>query len=233
MTISFDKPMKPAEFAEKQLLSAILDGVFKPGDTLPGERALARDLGVTRPTLREILQRLAREGWVTIAHGKPTRINDYLSQGGLGVLTSLARHGRHLSGEVVAGLLEVRTALMPGAAQKAAESVPGAILDLLAQTPETDAPAMARYDWDLQMLLVQSAGNPILKMIFNDFTPLYQVLGEAYFKQPKAIEASLLFYKELAAATRAGDTKAVYDVVRSAMEQAQTLWQEMACSEPN
>ena len=78
-------PMKPAEYAEHQILEAILDKSYGPGDALPGERALAQSLGVTRPTLRETLQRLAKEGWVTIAHGKPTRVNDYLAQGGLGI----------------------------------------------------------------------------------------------------------------------------------------------------
>ncbi|MCP4722010.1 MAG: GntR family transcriptional regulator, partial [Desulfobacteraceae bacterium] len=67
------KPLKPAEFAEKQLLETILDGIYQPGDTLPAERVLAQSLGVTRPTLRETLQRLSKEGWVTIAQGKPTR----------------------------------------------------------------------------------------------------------------------------------------------------------------
>lgn len=67
------KLLKPAEFAENQLLEAILDNTYGPGDVLPAERILARFLGVTRPTLRETLQRLSKEGWVTIAHGKPTR----------------------------------------------------------------------------------------------------------------------------------------------------------------
>ncbi|VEI44878.1 fatty acid metabolism regulator [Actinobacillus equuli] len=31
---------------------------------------------MTRTTLREVLQRLARDGWLHIQHGKPTRVND-------------------------------------------------------------------------------------------------------------------------------------------------------------
>ena len=38
---------------------------------LPSERDLADKIGVTRTTLREVLQRLARDGWLTIQHGKP------------------------------------------------------------------------------------------------------------------------------------------------------------------
>jgi GntR family transcriptional regulator, negative regulator for fad regulon and positive regulator of fabA len=51
---------------------------------------------VTRPTLRETLQRLERDGWVEIHQGKPTRVRDYWKEGSLGVLNTLARHPDHL-----------------------------------------------------------------------------------------------------------------------------------------
>jgi len=54
------KPIKPAAFAERQLIGAILDGSYPAGDALPGERALSQALGVTRPSICETLQRLAR-----------------------------------------------------------------------------------------------------------------------------------------------------------------------------
>ena len=69
-------PVRPNERAEQWLVTAILDGDLPPGSTLPAERTLATQLGVTRPTLREAIQRLARDGWLTIAHGKPTVVND-------------------------------------------------------------------------------------------------------------------------------------------------------------
>ena len=70
-------PQRPNDYAEQSLVTAILEGTFAPGDTLPGERALAAELGITRPTLREALQRLARDGWLTIHQGKPTVVNDF------------------------------------------------------------------------------------------------------------------------------------------------------------
>ena len=45
------KMMKPAEQAEHLLITAILNGELAPGTVLPGERKLAEDLGITRPTL--------------------------------------------------------------------------------------------------------------------------------------------------------------------------------------
>ena len=59
-------------------------------------------IGVTRTTLREVLQRLARDGWLTIQHGKPTRVNDYMNTSGLSILDTLVT----LEGEDVHGVIE-------------------------------------------------------------------------------------------------------------------------------
>jgi len=48
----------------------IADGVVKPGDQLPSERALQELLGISRFTLREALARLSALGIVEITHGK-------------------------------------------------------------------------------------------------------------------------------------------------------------------
>lgn len=44
--------------------AAILDGRLRPGQALPGTRALAESLGVTRNTVVAALQRLEEEGWL-------------------------------------------------------------------------------------------------------------------------------------------------------------------------
>jgi len=48
----------------------IAEGVLKPGEQLPSERALQELLGVSRFTLREALARLSALGIVEITHGK-------------------------------------------------------------------------------------------------------------------------------------------------------------------
>lgn len=222
------KPVKPAEFAENQLLEAILDGRYRPGEVLPAERLLAQSLGVTRPTLRETLQRLSKEGWVTIAHGKPTRVNDYLAAGGLGILNTLSRFNTHLSPEMTGYLLEARTLIFPGVAQRAAEKDPAAILAYLDSgvCPDMDARCFATHDWGLQMLMVEITENPVLKMMFNDFSPVYHRLGQLYFINQTARKMSLEYYGELRA--ELGDKKAsIQRLVERTMARAQQFWKEI------
>lgn len=71
------KAQSPAGFAEEYIIESIWNNRFPHGTILPAERELSELIGVTRTTLREVLQRLARDGWLTIQHGKPTKVNNF------------------------------------------------------------------------------------------------------------------------------------------------------------
>lgn len=223
------KLLKPAEFAEKQLLEAILESRYHPGDALPAERMLAEEIGVTRPTLRETLQRLAKEGWVTIRHGKPTIVNDFQQSGGLGMLNSLTRYGKHLSKDMVSHLLEVRTTLMPDIAQKAAERNPGTVRDYLESAPllEDIPTAFTQYDWGLHQCMVRATENPVYNMILNDFQPLYLVQGDRYFEIDGARGASRNFYQELLKAFNEPRIH-IKPLVETVMIKSQEIWKTIA-----
>jgi len=61
-----------------ELEKRILEGSLKPGDRLPPERALALDLGVSRPSLREAIQKLVSKGLLSTRHGGGTHVTDRL-----------------------------------------------------------------------------------------------------------------------------------------------------------
>jgi GntR family transcriptional repressor for pyruvate dehydrogenase complex len=56
----------------------ILEGALKPGDRLLPERQLAEQLGVSRPSLREAIQRLTARGLLTSRQGGGTYVTDKL-----------------------------------------------------------------------------------------------------------------------------------------------------------
>ena len=85
------KAQSPAGFAEEYIIESIWNNRFPAGSILPAERELSELIGVTRTTLREVLQRLARDGWLTIQHGKPTKVNNFWETSGLNILETLAR----------------------------------------------------------------------------------------------------------------------------------------------
>jgi GntR family transcriptional regulator len=56
----------------ERLARLISGGRWRPGERLPSEPKLARDLGVSRATLRDALRSLEEDGFVTRAHGAGT-----------------------------------------------------------------------------------------------------------------------------------------------------------------
>lgn len=221
-------PQRPTNYAEQTLVNAVLDGTFAPGTTLPGERDLAEQLGVTRPTLREAIQRLARDGWFTVRQGKPTLVNNFWQDGGLNVLSGIVQHGRHLPPNFITQLLEVRLHLAPAYTRTAVERAPDELLALLAeQNGLADTPAaFAHFDWRLHRLLTIASGNPIYTLILNGFTDFYEQMAQLYFATAEARSRSRAFYRALATAAAQHDSQQAEHITRVVMQESITFWQQ-------
>jgi GntR family transcriptional regulator len=48
----------------------LVEGVFRPGDSLPSVRRLAADLGIHFNTVAKAYGELAAEGWLEVSHGR-------------------------------------------------------------------------------------------------------------------------------------------------------------------
>ena len=231
--MDWNAPLKPAEAAENRLIDAILEGHFPIGSALPAERELASRMGVTRPTLREALQRLGRDGWIKIHHGKPTRVRDYWHEGNLGVLGAIARRSQNLPADFVPNLLDVRQLLAPAYAKLAVERQPDRLANQLErQTQLADTPeAFAIFDWELHHLLTVLSGNPIFTLILNGFQELYHPMACLYFQSPAARNSSRAFYTRLLEAAKAGDPGMAETTTRLVMLDSLTLWRQAVPAE--
>jgi GntR family negative regulator for fad regulon and positive regulator of fabA len=226
--LKLDTLLRPAQYIEKILITAILDGTYSCGTALPNERSLAEQMGVTRPTLRETLQRLAAEGWITIHHGKPTVVNDYWQEGGLRLLGTLSKYSDYLPNGFIIHLLEVRLTMLPSVAGQAARFQPEILLNYLAEARNLaeDAKAFSDFDWKLQMLMARNSQNPIFSLILNDFGQIFANAAMHYFNLNTARQASRKFYRELSRAIEKR-TDTVEDVVKKAMGQSISIWKEV------
>jgi GntR family transcriptional regulator, negative regulator for fad regulon and positive regulator of fabA len=225
---TWDSIQKPAEIAEQRLLDAILSGHFAINSNLPGERDLAAQVGVTRPTLREALQRLARDGWLDIQHGKPTRVRDYWLEGNMGVLSVLAQMPSQQTPDFVTHLLEVRALLAPAYTRQAIEASASEFAALLADYADLeDSPtAFAHADWDLQHRLTMRAANPIFRLLLNSFQNLYQIMGEHYFVTAESRKRSRAYYTELLNCAKRGAFLKAETLTREMMEESLALWKK-------
>jgi GntR family negative regulator for fad regulon and positive regulator of fabA len=224
--MSFSPPQKPAAYAESELLNAILDGTFPINSNLPNERDLADQLGVTRPTLREALQRLARDGWLDIQQGKSTRVRDYWQEGSLATLSALAASPHHQSPDFVAYLLEIRLLLAPTYTRQALEAASTQIAEFLqgADHLTRDPVAFASFDWQLHHILTSYAKNPIYQLLLNGFREIYAQMGRTYFSFEECRSGSQVFYQCLRECAESKDLDTAETLLRNTMQGSLDLW---------
>lgn len=189
----------PASFAEKYIVRSIWENKFPPGSILPAERELSELIGVTRTTLREVLQRLARDGWLKIQHGKPTRVNNFWETSGLNILETIADLNPEGFPVLVDQLLSARTNVSAIYFRGALRNSPDTAVEVLGQIHQLEdtAESFAEYDYLLHHTLAFSSGNPLYVLILNGFKGLYSRVGRYYFSSPEARQLALNFYKEL------------------------------------
>lgn len=72
------KQPKISDIITQELERLILEGTFKPGQKLPPERELAERFEVSRPSLREAIQKLAARGVLSSKHGGGTYVSEQL-----------------------------------------------------------------------------------------------------------------------------------------------------------
>src|SRR5512144_3301697 len=104
-----------------QVLTEVVDGGLAAGEALPSERRLAEVLGVSRPAVREALQRMAQARLVEVRHGGATTVRDFRRSAGLDLLPRLLVRNDELDVSVARSILEARLAIAPEVAALAAE----------------------------------------------------------------------------------------------------------------
>lgn len=193
-----------------QVLAEVVDGGIEAGAALPSERRLAEVLGVSRPAVREALQRMAQTRLLDVRHGGATTVRDFRRYGGLDLLPLLLVRGGRIDAAVARSILEARLAVGPGVAALAAERGGPALEALLAESVD----ALAATDdgveqqqhaltfWDH---VVDAADSIVFRLMFNSLRAAYEPALEALAPLMAAEVGQPGAYRLLAAAIGAGD----------------------------
>jgi GntR family transcriptional regulator, transcriptional repressor for pyruvate dehydrogenase complex len=160
------------------LLEAILGGRWAPGERLPGQRALASELGVTMTALREALKRLEQMGLVEVRHGAGMVVADVRERGTLDVLAPLLLRGGVVDRAVLADVLEARTLMLVELAGLAAERRTDAQAERLAELAggiarAADVAAAQEVDFAWVTELAHAADNLVFILILNAIREVY------------------------------------------------------------
>ena len=202
-----------------QVLGEVVDGGLEAGEALPSERRLAEVLGVSRPAVREALQRMAQTRLVEVRHGGATTVRDFRRYAGLDLLPRLLVRGGGLDATVARSILEARLVIGPGVAALAAERGGPALLAAL--TDAVDALAGTDDDVERQVhalaywdVVVDGADSLAFRLMFNSLRAAYEPALEALAPVMAEEVGQVGAYRVLTAAIGEGDP----DTARAAAE---------------
>ncbi|MEU4339662.1 FadR/GntR family transcriptional regulator [Nocardia sp. NPDC023852] len=215
----------------EQIAADVLSGELTPGTTLPGERQLAESLGVSRPAVREALQRLAAAGLVVVRQGDATTVLDYRRGAGLEVLPRLLVQAGELDPSVARSILEARLHNGPKVAELAARQAAvtgadevGALLNASAEAlaAEDDPIAQQRYAMEFWDHVVDAADSIVFRLMFNMLRAAYEPALAALAPIMSAEVGNVEAYRELAVAIVAGRPQKAATTARALLEPATT-----------
>jgi GntR family transcriptional regulator, negative regulator for fad regulon and positive regulator of fabA len=213
---------------EKQFITKILRGEYAINTPLLSERELAEAYNVGRPTIREVLQRLERDGWITIRPGMPATINDYWKKGNLMTIVKILMSYEDIPDAFIKYMLELRISLSPSYITDAANHQPLKVISLFTHMDELkgEAEAYAEFDWNLQRSLASMSPNPIYLLILNSFKDVYLKVGEKYFSHPQNRQVSRDYYEAVLDSLLNRDVVEVERLTKEVMKKSLELWKE-------
>lgn len=193
-----------------QLVAEVVTGDLEPGESLPSERRLAEVLGVSRPAVREALQRLGHAGLVDVRHGGATLVRDFRLHGGLDLLPRLLVGAGGLDLTVARSILEARLHVGPKIAELAATRTGAALEERLRTTvaalaAETDGVQRQRQALAFWEHVVEGADSITFRLMFNGMRAAYEPVIDALAVVMSAEVDRAEAYEALTDAIVAGD----------------------------
>lgn len=201
-----------------QLLGEVVDGSLAPGDALPSERRLAELLGVSRPAVREALQRMSATRLVEVRHGGTTTVRDFQRYVGLDLLPRMLVRDGELDPTVARSIIEARFAIAPTVARLAAQratrapaATRTALDQALAGLNAAEGPVGRQHAalafWDA---IVDLADSIVFRMMFNNLRLAYEPAIEPLAPLLDGEVSNLDGYRQIRDSVLAHDAEAAH-----------------------
>jgi GntR family transcriptional repressor for pyruvate dehydrogenase complex len=207
--------------AVEQIKRMISSGTLAPGQKLPAERVLADRLGVSRPTMREVMRALEAMGVVVPRHGSGTYVTDLTG----GLLARPLVFVLDVNRRALGDIFSVRVMLETGAAEAAArrmtaEQLGQLELHVAEMRGATDADTLLVPDLEFHRLVHEASGNEVLLALMDGLRTLTRESLLASAGLPDARQLAVAEHAAIVAALRERDPVAAAAAMRRHVEGA-------------
>jgi DNA-binding FadR family transcriptional regulator len=221
------------EEAADQIAEKVRTGELRTGDRLPGERSLAAQMEISRPTLREAVKVLVDAGVLEVRRGPG---------GGMYVATDvvptdLVRHSASLRLAEIAAVLEARRLLEPRVAQLAAERATDEDFEALERSIEAmrrlvgggwhprHEDRFLQLDVQFHLALARAAGNPTVETLMRLLLRQLEIARDMAMHVPLVPEWTIGIHERTLAALRGGEADEVEAVMDEHLGQLERTYE--------
>jgi GntR family transcriptional repressor for pyruvate dehydrogenase complex len=190
----------------KALSESLTGGDFKPGQRLPSERVLAEQYAVSRPVIREAMQRLRERGLIHVAPGSGSYLRETSALDWARPLDALGLHRSATTRQLVEARVMVEN---QAATLAAARATPDELNDLrrvlAAFDSATNVIDRARFDIAFHAMIAKASHNPVIEMMFGAIAPLVFEVMLRSLDDPKVTATGAPLHRVTLDAIEAGD----------------------------
>jgi GntR family transcriptional regulator, transcriptional repressor for pyruvate dehydrogenase complex len=220
--LSIARPPSLVEDVCDRLIAALPQGLAAANGLLPSERALAEQLGVSRPVVREAVKRLESQGLLEVQHGVGIRQVDRLH---LPLNRALAIRVDNANARLQQSL-EVRRTMEPAVAQLAALRSKASDLRTLRQLHQQliacrSLPAAAEADIAFHHAIARASGNELFVLVLDSIADLGRESRLATMTEA-GVERAIQHHSEILDALCKHDPQAAFAAMQTHLEQAVT-----------
>jgi GntR family transcriptional regulator, transcriptional repressor for pyruvate dehydrogenase complex len=216
------------EEAVEQIAEAIKVGDMHAGARLPSERDLARQMGISRPTLREAIKVLADAGVVEV---RPGPGGGMYVRSELVPRTLLAERSELRIGEV-SGVLEARRLLEPRVAQLAGLYGADEDFDAMQRTIDLqleygdDRDSFLQLDMRFHLAIARATRNATIVSMMRYLLKRLEIARDMAIREPYEPEHAIGIHERTLGAIKSGDPDEIDRAMDEHLAFLEQIWEE-------
>ncbi len=229
------KRIKLSDQIAEQLEGMIADGTLTPGERLPAERQLSERLGISRPSLREAIQKLASKGLLSTRQGGGTYVAESLTTSFTDPLLALLKDQENAEFDTLEVRKELEGVAAFNAATRATEADRQRIwsrYNEMAEVHRSSAGSLEklRADAAFHMSIIESAHNVVLLHFMHAVQDVLESTISSYLDQfyasPQFVELLCRQHKAMVSAIMDRDPEAAREAAKHHLEFAYESFRE-------
>jgi len=211
----------------RDIKQKILSGALRTGDRLPAERDLAEEYKVSRITIRNAISRLAYLGFLQTLPQSGTFIADFRKDASLELLVDIISSDEEVDKSILIELMEIRRIFESYCAGRAVikmddtnrKELREMVNDMIANRKNPEQ--LVELDYKIHYLLMELAGNNVLRLLFNSFKPVYQFYLKVFYAVPENVARILPYYERFCNAAELRDDRIAAFVMSELLDYAE------------